>query len=75
MSNLDTLYVIYQLMSVTQPTETTIHYLMSLHKDYCERQGLEPLSADDLLATADLNDEQRQLLKNTNKVHNSSPNE
>ena len=68
MSNLDTLYVIYQLMSVTQPTETTIHYLMSLHKDYCERQGLEHLSADDLLATAELNEAQRQWLKEFSRI-------
>ena len=68
MSNLDTLYVIYQLMSVTQPTETTIHYLTSLHKDYCERQGLEPLSADDLLATAELNEAQRQWLKEFSRI-------
>jgi hypothetical protein len=68
MSNLDTLHVIYQLMSVTQPTETTIHYLTSLHKDYCKRQGLEPLSADDLLATAELNEAQRQWLKEFSRI-------
>ena len=62
MTNLATLHVIHQLMSMCTPTDTTIEYLTSLHKDYCKRQGLEPLSADDLLATADLNEAQRQWL-------------
>ena len=68
MSSLDTLHVIHQLMSVTQPTETTIEYLQSLHKDYCKRQGLEHLAADDLLATADLNEAQRQWLKEFSRI-------
>ena len=68
MTNLDTLHVINQLMSVTQPTETTIEYLKGLHKDYCERQGLEYLSADDLLATAELNEAQRQWLKEFSRI-------
>jgi len=68
MTNLDTLHVIHQLMSITNPTDTTIEYLTSLHKDYCERQGLEYLSADDLLATADLNEAQRQWLKEFSRI-------
>ena len=68
MTNLDTLHVIKQLMSVTHPTKTTIEYLKGLHKDYCERQGLEYLSADDLLATAELNEAQRQWLKEFSRI-------
>jgi hypothetical protein len=68
MTNLNTLHVIHQLMSMTQPTETTIKYLKSLHKDYCDRQGLEYLSADCLLATADLNEAQRQWLKEFSRI-------
>ena len=68
MTNLATLHVIHQLMSMCTPTDTTIKYLTSLHKDYCERQGLEHLSADDLLVTADLNEAQRQWLKEFSRI-------
>ena len=68
MTNLDTLHVIHQLMSMCTPTDTTIEYLTSLHKDYCKRQGLEALSADDLLATAELNEAQKQWLKEFSRI-------
>ena len=38
------------------------NWLENMHKDYCKRQGLETLSADDLLATAELNEAQKQWL-------------
>ena len=68
MTDLATLHVIHQLMSMCNPTDTTIEYLTSLHKDYCVKQGLEPLSADDLLATAELNEAQRQWLKEFSRI-------
>ena len=68
MNDLYILYLFHKIRSVAKPTETTIEYLKSLHKDYCERQGLEPLSADDLLATAELNEAQRQWLKEFSRI-------
>ena len=44
------------------------NWLENIHKDYCKRQGLETLSADDLLATAELNEAQRQWLKEFSRI-------
>lgn len=56
------------MTDITTPSTATLEYLQGLHKDYCSRQGLEHLSADDLLATADLNEAQRQWLKEFSRI-------
>lgn len=56
------------MTDITTPSTATIEYLQVLHKDYCLRQGLEHLSADDLLVTADLNEAQRQWLKEFSRI-------
>ena len=53
---------------MSNPTDRTIDMLVTLHRDYCDKQGLEPLSADDLLATAELNEAQRQWLKEFSRI-------
>lgn len=57
---------------MTNTTPKTLYdpsdWLEDMLKDYCKRQGLEALSADDLLATAELNEAQRQWLKEFSRI-------